>query len=200
MENNDHLPSEATGQSAGAQLHQILLGKSCGSALFLLFASIVFPWAVIGRGDAIVSVAWVTLFVLGFMIFYTGVHGSRLAFASRKWSRNMAKVISVGHETQLHKGKQRYRPKITYSFTFGGISYTGDTLDFSTDYTSRARSDAWAARLVSGDHVMISVDAGNPDRNVIEPGIRLVQWVQLLAGLAGMAVPLLTFAGLINWS
>ena len=88
------------------------------------------------------------------------------AISSAKWPKAPGRILSSQIVVRRH-----YHPSITYVYTVGDTTYTGNTYRFGdTFYWKRQTAEAAARTYAPGSTVFIAFDPSSPDRSVLEPG------------------------------
>ena len=125
------------------------------------------------------------VFVLvGFVVVIVGLWNIVLGAKSKNWPRATAKILSS--EVERHrtsKGGTTYGAEIHYEYHVNGIKYANNKLSFG-DYQSGSPSRAQRIenKYPEGQQFSVFYDPANPERAVLEPGVR---WMQVLVVLFG---------------
>jgi hypothetical protein len=96
--------------------------------------------------------------------------------ASRSWPSVEAMIV----ETRIKKGKTN-EPKITYTYTFNGTSYTGKRITIGLPWaTSGDYAERTVAAYPKGARRVAYVDPGNPPYSVLMRGFQAGHWFVLV--------------------
>ncbi len=112
--------------------------------------------------------------------------------ASKAWPVVQGKItqsqVTSYRSTSHSKGRTRsttmYSPKVVYTYSVGGQSYSCDRI-FSSDYSSSSakRARKLVAKYRTGTTVDVHYDPDNPQEAVLEPGGNLMTYLPLGMGL-----------------
>ncbi|MCY1018207.1 DUF3592 domain-containing protein [Pyxidicoccus sp. MSG2] len=92
-----------------------------------------------------------------------------------------------------------YRPRVEYTYTVDGQSYTGTALGRDVvEVSSQQHAQTHAARYVPRAPVTVFYDPNDPGQALLEPGVQAASWAIPGAGAAGIIVST-AFYFFIRW-
>jgi hypothetical protein len=121
--------------------------------------------------------AWVTEFLeiewrapvvllLSLVVLSYGAVDLLHAIPSAKWPKAPGKILSSQIIARRH-----YHPSITYVYTVGDTTYTGNTYRFGdTFYWKRQTAEAAVQTYAPGSTVFVSYDPSRPESSALEAG------------------------------
>ena len=113
--------------------------------------------------------------------------------AATRWPRVQGRITTAKVEEVIGGHGPDWEPKVTYSYQVAGTTHTGSRIAFSDNSTpSQSSAEKKLGRYPVGTPVTVRYDRSDPQRSVLEPGMRLVN--VLFAGVSA----LLLLAGLSN--
>ncbi len=90
------------------------------------------------------------------------------AISSAKWPKAPGRILT----SQIVSGRRFYHPVITYAYTAGNTTYTGNTYRLGDAYYWRRHTAEPAVQAYApGSTVFVSFDPSRPERSVLEPGV-----------------------------
>lgn len=114
------------------------------------------------------------------------------ALRSQSWASTTGTIVAAHVDSQMHHGKEFFKPIVTYTFEVHGTGYVGERVY----YGQFAHSEGpLPAQEVVGDYVpnmdvTVYYDPAKPSRALLRPGVhgRLRRWiivsiVMLIVGL-----------------
>lgn len=134
--------------------------------------------------------------VIGAFFVYFGAKDIGDAKQSVYWPSEMGKIISSSVDTSRSSSGRgssstSYHAAILYEFTVDGITYNGNRVaygDFGSSNSSHARRIV--NRYPEGKEVKVYYSIDNPEKCVLEPGLKGQAYVFPGIGLAFMAAGL----------
>ena len=126
-------------------------------------------------------------FLAGWVLLFLGLRNVYLAHESRNWPKTEGTILSstVRHDSTRKSGS--FRAEVTYTYTAGSVSFTGDRISFGNFGTSgTGHANAIVARYPRNAKVIVYYSPRDPSLSVLETGISLGEWLLPLGGLAFM--------------
>jgi hypothetical protein len=80
-----------------------------------------------------------------------------------------------------------------------GQEYEGTEYDFSSSYTSKEKAQKKVTEIKSMQTLLVHYKPEDPSINVIHPGVHFVAYMRLLVGVGGVAIPILSLLGYIQY-
>jgi len=158
----------------------------------LIFFAVTLTAMATGDNSFWSTLAWSMFSLLGLFIFFGGIVSHQQAAESKRWPKVGAKLLSARVYTKVGGSSQEYAPSVEYAFKFHGREYKGNTIDYSDVSGSEARAKKIVKQLESqGAMLMVHVNPDNPEKNVLNPGVRFVHAARYIIGLAMIAIGLL---------
>jgi len=142
-----------------------------------------------GKKSFISRIFPLMLIVIGMLSIIYGAYVLILASASLNWPTTQGIVLESTverHHTTTRKWKTRktYHAKIFYEFSVKGVTFKGSSIS-SGDYDSNNPSHA--EQIVNeypkGKYVTVHYKPDNPEKCVLESGLKTTAWTPLLIGI-----------------
>ncbi len=154
----------------------------------------------------ILAMISVLLLLPGFWLTVQGMRQRRLSERSRTWPSVEGRITDVGVDVIPMRGKRVYYfPRIAYTYTVEGVTYTGDRQAIGDDW----RTSAWYATAEEARQrvaaytvdatVRVYYDPRRPSEATLEPGVAQGARQTLRSGLTLVAMGLLAIAAEVAW-
>lgn len=136
------------------------------------------------------------LFTLG-LLFMTGFGAfvSWRSTATDKWPVVEGRVVESLVESKRERKssgsgtKQRYTPRVTYTYSVSGREFTSDRIGVvTTSYGSRSKADAISSRYPKGGTIQVHHDPKDPSSAYLETGFNVTGGVIFAIGLIGLGI------------
>ncbi|WP_448568337.1 DUF3592 domain-containing protein [Thalassotalea ganghwensis] len=179
----------------------VALGKSRYSIYFLFLLMIIAPIALFTDYKWLDAIAWLMLITLGLFILATGLILRSLAIESVHWPKTLAKLTSSSLTyTTKNSGSRSYAPIIHYEFTVSDVKYSGSSIDFSHNYSSKTIAQKKLDTLRKMRPFQVYYQPKDPNNNVIYPGKTSTQSIRIIIGALLIILPLLLSLQIIELS
>jgi len=178
----------------------IATGRSHYATLFLVIFMFVAPASMFTEIDRLDSLGWSMTIILGVFIFITGIVSVQEGRESYSWPQADAKLKSASLTYHSgSKGGMTYAPKIACSFMVNGQEYKGTEYNFSASYTSKEKAQKKVTEVKSMRPLLVHYKPTDPSINVIHPGVHFVAFIRLIVGAGGIAIPIMSLLGYIQY-
>ncbi|MEH6448385.1 MAG: DUF3592 domain-containing protein [Oleispira sp.] len=182
------------------QFLAIATGRSHYATLFLVVFMFVAPASMFTEIVWLDTLGWAMTIILGIFIFITGIVSIQEGRQSFHWPQANAKLKGarlISHSGS--KGGMTYAPKVTCSFVVDGQEYEGTEYDFSASYTSKEKAQKKVTEIKCMQTLLVHYKPEDPSINVIHPGVHFVAYMRLFVGVGGVAIPILSLLGYIQY-
>ncbi len=130
--------------------------------------------------------------VIGFcVVFFAAKPTLDNAKQSKNWPTAIGVITHSDIDQEFRKGKTMYSAEIGYKFSANGQEYVGHTVSFAgMGSSSHSAALNVTDRYPMGREVSVYYDGKDPNKNVLEPGVRAsaylmygIGWLFLIAGV-----------------
>lgn len=97
--------------------------------------------------EYIVKIAFLTIgllpfFSLGILLVVGSIVGYLRTKSSRNWPSTHAKITGSFIKKKIRRARVKYKPQVSYSYSIGGKTFSGSTINFTGRRTLRNEEEA----------------------------------------------------------